>query len=70
MDSGIEVRKWILLLILALVKKYIKNGPMFQDEEGNPVPISALDVIFHEVLEEVSNRKKKFLGKDVGTEKE
>ena len=68
MDSGIEVRKWILLLMLALGKKGIKSGSMFQDEEGNTSTIAELDVIFNEVLEEVSNRKKKFIGEDVGIE--
>ena len=68
MDSGIEVRKWILLLMLALGKKVIKSGSMFQDEEGNTSTIAELDVIFNEVLEEVSNRKKKFIGEDVGIE--
>ena len=33
--------------MVALVKKDINKESMFQDEEGKPVPIVALDVIFH-----------------------
>ena len=33
--------------------------------EVNPVPIAALDVIFHDVLEEVRNRNNTFIGRDV-----
>ena len=64
-DSGIEVRKLILLLMVALGGKVINNWYIFQDEEVNPVPIVALDVIFHEVFEEVRNVEKKLIGKDV-----
>ena len=49
--SGIEVIKWIVLLMVDLVNKGINNVSMFQDKEGKPVPIVALDVIFHWVLE-------------------
>ena len=55
--------------MVALVNKGINNGYMLQNEEGNPVPIESLDMIFHEVLEEVRNRKNKFIGSDVVTEK-
>ena len=30
MDSGIEVRKWIVLLMVSLGRKGINNGSMFQ----------------------------------------
>ena len=30
--SGIEVIKWVVLLMVALVKKCINKGYMFQDE--------------------------------------
>ena len=63
MDSGIEVRKCIVLLMLSLLKKVINNRSMFHDEKGKPIPIAALGVIFNEVLEEVSNRKNKLIGK-------
>ena len=49
-DSGIEVRKWIELLMVALLNKVITNAPIFLYEEGKPVRIEALDVIFREVL--------------------
>ena len=38
---------------------------MFQYEKGNPLPIVAPDVIFHEVLEKVRDGGKKIIGKDV-----
>ena len=43
---------------------------MFQDEEGNPVPIEAIDVIFNGVLEELSNIKNKCIGKYLGIKEE
>ena len=43
---------------------------MFQNEGGETVPIAALDVVFHEVLEKVRNRKKKLIAKSVGIEQE
>ena len=54
--------------MLARVNKFIDNRSMFQDEEGNPVPIEALDVIFHELLEWVSNMNKMFIGVNIGIE--
>ena len=63
--AGIKVRKCIVLLMVALVNKVINKISMFHDEKGNLVPIAELDVIFNEVLYEVSNRKKKLIGKDV-----
>ena len=50
MDSWIEVRKWIMLLMVSPGKKGLNNGSMFQDEEVNTLTIVALDLIFHEVL--------------------
>ena len=47
--------------MLALVNKGINNESIFHDEEVKPVPISELDVIFHEVLEELSNSKNKLI---------
>ena len=49
MDSGTEVRKWIVLLIVSLENKGINNGFMLQDEEGKLVTILAIDVIVHGV---------------------
>ena len=43
---------------------------MFQDEEWKAVTISELDVIIHEVLEEVRKSKNKLIGKDVIIEEE
>ena len=57
------------MLMSALVNKGINNGYMLQNEEGNPVHIESLDMIFHEVLEEVRNMKNKFIGSDGVTEK-
>ena len=51
--------------MIALEKKGINKISMFHDEKVNLVPIAELDVIFNEVLYEVSNRKKKLIGKDV-----
>ena len=50
MDSWIEVRKWIMLLMVSPGKKGLNNGSMFQEEEGNTLTIVTLDLIFHEVL--------------------
>ena len=49
-DSGIEVRKWIVLLMEYLVNKGINKGSMLHGEEGKTLPIASLDVIFNEVL--------------------
>ena len=68
MYSRVEVRTYILLLVVSLGNKGINNRSMLQDEEVNLVPITVLYVIFIEVLEEVRNRKNKFIGKDVGIE--
>ena len=54
--------------MIYLGKKGINNGYILQYEEGNPVPIAVLDVIFYDVLEEVKNTKKKLIGGDVGIE--
>ena len=51
--------------MVALVQKGLNNEFMFQYEEVNLLPIVALDVIFHKVLEEVSTRKTKLIEKDV-----
>ena len=50
-DSGIEVRKWILLLMVYLGKKFINKLSILHYEEGNPVTISEIGVISHELLE-------------------
>ena len=55
--------------MISLGNKGINIVYMFQDEEGKTVPIAALYVIFHEVLEEVRNRKNKLIRKDVRIEK-
>ena len=55
---------------MSLVNKNRKKGSIIQDEEGNKVPIFAINVIFNEVLEEVKNEKKKFIGEYVGIEEE
>ena len=44
--------------MVSLWKKGLNRESMFQDEEGKPVAIASPGVIFHEVLEELSNRKK------------
>ena len=64
-NSGIYIRKLVVLLMVALVQKGLNNEFMFQYEEVNLLPIVALDVIFHKVLEEVSTRKTKLIEKDV-----
>ena len=69
-DSGIEVIKSIVLLMLYLAKKGINNVLMFQNEGGDLVPIAALDVVFHEVLEKLRNRTKKLIVKGVGIDQE
>ena len=38
--SGIEVIKWIVLLMVDLEKNSFNNRSMFQSEEGKPVSIS------------------------------
>ena len=50
-NSGIYIRKLVVLLMVALVQKGLNNEFMFQYEEVNLLPIVALDVIFHKVLE-------------------
>ena len=50
--------------MLAVEIKSYNNKSILQDKKGNPIPISALDIIFHKVLEVVSNRKKKIIGKN------
>ena len=50
-DSGIEIIKWIVLLMSYLGKKGTKKVSMLQDEEGKPSKISEIDGIFNEVLE-------------------
>ena len=44
--------------MVSLVKTGLNNGSVLQDEEGNSLPIAALDVIINEVLEQVSNRRR------------
>ena len=39
-DLEIEVRKLIVLFMLALGKKGIKKGSLLHDEEGKPVPMA------------------------------
>ena len=51
--------------MVTLRKKGLNNGYMLQDEGGKPVSIVAPYFIFSEVLEAVSNRKTKCIGKDV-----
>ena len=49
--SGLDVIKWILLLVVLVGNKGVNNVSIFKYEERKPVPIAELDVIFHEFLE-------------------
>ena len=51
--------------MVSLGKKGIINGSIFQNEVGDLLPIESIDVVCHEVLEEVRNRKNKLIRKDV-----
>ena len=62
--SEIEVRTWVVFLVIALGGKCRNNIFILQDEEGKKVTIAALDAIFHYLLEEERNRKNKLSGKD------
>ena len=65
MDSGMEVRKWIVSLVVSLVNKVINNESVLEDKSWNPLPIAVLGVIFYEVLEEEGNMNNKLIGNGV-----
>ena len=62
----IEVRKWVVLLMVAMGKICRNKRYILQDEEGKAVTIAALDAIFHDLLEKERNTKKILTGKDSG----
>ena len=56
--------------MVSLGNKVLNNRSMFQDEQGKPVPIVSLNLIYIEILKEFRNRNNKLRGTDIVIEKE
>lgn len=63
--SGLAIRRWVTMLIVAWDRRGVRAGPLFQDRNGEVIDMGKLDGIMHKYLLEIQSERPDLIPKEV-----